>query len=53
MSKLLELYAKRNQAVGATRAFLDGRRAVSDTLSAEDSATYDRMEAEISASMRS
>ena len=49
MSKLLELYAKRNQAVGATRAFLDGRRAVSDTLSAEDSATYDRMEAEISA----
>ena len=49
MSKLLELYAKRTQAVGATRAFLDGRRAVSDTLSADDAATYDRMEAEISA----
>jgi HK97 family phage major capsid protein len=47
MSKLLELYEKRNKAVTAAHAFLDARRENGDTLAAEDSATYDRMEAEI------
>jgi HK97 family phage major capsid protein len=47
MSKLFELYEKRNKAVAATRAFLDARREVSDCLSADDEATYNRMEAEI------
>jgi HK97 family phage major capsid protein len=49
MSKLLQLYDKRNAAVNATRAFLDAKQAVSDSLSADDSAIYDKMENEISA----
>jgi HK97 family phage major capsid protein len=49
MNKLLELYEKRNKAVTAARAFLDEKRAVSDTLSTEDSATYDRMESDVAA----
>jgi len=49
MNKLLELYEKRAKAVAGARAFLDARRAVSDTLSAEDCAAYDKMEADISA----
>ena len=47
--KINELYDKRNKAITAARAFLDEKRAVSNTLSAEDSATYDKMEADISA----
>jgi len=49
MNKLLELYEKRNKALAAARTFLDARREVSDTLTAEDSATYDRMEGEVTA----
>jgi len=43
MSKLLELYEKRNKAVAAARAFLDARRQGDGTLSAEDEVTYDKM----------
>jgi HK97 family phage major capsid protein len=45
----MELYDKRNQLVQSTRAFLDAKRAVSDTLSAEDEAAYNKMEADIAA----
>jgi HK97 family phage major capsid protein len=45
----MELYNKRNALVASTRAFLDSKHAVSDTLSAEDSAAYDKMEADIQA----
>jgi len=47
MSKILELYDKRNKAVNAARAFLDSRSAVSDTLNVTDAAAYERMEDEI------
>jgi len=47
MSKIAELYDKRNQAVNSARAFLDSRSAVSATLSPEDTAAYERMEEEI------
>jgi HK97 family phage major capsid protein len=47
MSKLLELYEKRGKAVADARAFLDAKRGAGDILSAEDSAAYERMEAEI------
>ena len=47
MSKILELYDKRNKAVNAARAFLDSRSAVSDTLNATDAAAYEHMEDEI------
>jgi HK97 family phage major capsid protein len=47
MSKLLELYEKRNHAVTAARTFLDSKRGAGDILSAEDSAAYERMEADI------
>lgn len=47
MSKLLELYEKRNKAVAATRAFLDSKRANGDILSADDDATYNKMEADV------
>ena len=47
--KINELYDKRNKAITAARAFLDSKRGESDTLSAEDSATYDKVEADISA----
>ncbi|KGP75002.1 capsid protein [Desulfosporosinus sp. Tol-M] len=47
MSKLLELYEKRNKAVAATRAFLDSKRANGDILSAEDDATYNKMESDV------
>lgn len=49
MSKMLELYEKRNKAVAAARAFLDRQRDVASngTLSAEDEATYAKMEADI------
>ena len=47
MSKLLELYEKRGKAVADARAFLDAKRGDGDILSAEDSAAYERMEADI------
>jgi len=47
MSKLLALYEKRGRAVAAARTFLDARRGENDLLSAEDSAAYEKMEAEI------
>jgi HK97 family phage major capsid protein len=49
MNKLMELYEKRNKLVGSARAFLDSKHAVCDTLSAEDAASYDKMEADIQA----
>ena len=42
-----ELREKRNKAWNDAKAFLDSHRAENGTLSAEDSATYDKMEAEI------
>jgi HK97 family phage major capsid protein len=47
MSKLLELYEKRTKAVNAARSFLESKRTNGDTLSAEDDATYNKMEADI------
>jgi HK97 family phage major capsid protein len=47
MSKLLELYEKRNRAVAAAHAFLDSSRGDSGTLSAEDEGVYAKMEADI------
>jgi len=47
MSKLLELYEKRGKVVADARAFLDQKRGAGDVLSAEDSAAYERMEADI------
>ena len=49
MSKLLELYEKRNKSVAAARAFLDAKRQDGGTLSPEDETAYDRMEGEIMA----
>jgi len=49
MTKLMELYNKRNTLVASTRAFLDAKHAVSDVLSAEDEAAYNKMEADIQA----
>jgi len=42
-----ELREKRNKAWNDAKAFLDSHRAENGTLSAEDSATYDKMEDEI------
>ncbi|GHU54021.1 phage capsid protein [Clostridia bacterium] len=49
MSKLMELYDKRNTLVQSTRAFLDAKHAISDTLSADDELAYNKMEVDISA----
>lgn len=47
MSKVLELTEKRAKAWEAAKAFLDTKRGADDCLSAEDSATYEKMEAEV------
>ncbi|GHU82607.1 phage capsid protein [Clostridia bacterium] len=47
MSTILELREKRAKAWDATKAFLDTKRADSGLLSAEDTATYDKMEADV------
>jgi len=48
MSKILELYEKRNRAAAAARSFLDSRRSDDNgTLSAEDESVYAKMEADI------
>lgn len=44
---ILELREKRNKEWEAAKAFLDSHRTERGTLSAEDDATYDRMEQEI------
>jgi HK97 family phage major capsid protein len=44
---VLELYEKRNKAWAAAQAFLNAKQADSPVLSAEDSAVYDKMEADV------
>ena len=47
MNKILELREKRAKLWDAAKAFLDTHRAADDTMSAEDHATYQRMENEV------
>ena len=47
MNKILELREKRAKAWDAAKAFLDAKRGTDGLLSAEDTATYDRMEADV------
>lgn len=47
MNKIMELREKRNKAWESAKAFLDSKRGESGLLSAEDAATYDRMEADV------
>lgn len=47
MSKVLELREKRAKAWEAAKAFLDAKRTQDGFVSAEDAATYDRMEADV------
>lgn len=47
MSKILELREKRAKAWDAAKAFLDSKRGGNGLLSAEDTAVYDKMEAEV------
>lgn len=47
MSKILELREKRAKAWDAAKAFLDAKRGQDGMLSAEDTATYDKMEADV------
>lgn len=47
MSKILELREKRAKAWDAAKAFLDSKRGEDGLLSAEDVATYEKMEADV------
>lgn len=47
MSKIIELREKRAKAWEATKAFLDEKRGKDGLLSAEDTAVYDKMEADV------
>ena len=47
MSKILELREKRAKAWEATKAFLDTKRGGDGLLSAEDTSTYEKMEADV------
>lgn len=47
MSKIIELREKRAKAWDAAKAFLDTKRGTDGLLSAEDTATYDKMEADV------
>lgn len=47
MNKILELREKRAKAWEAAKAFLDSKRGTDGLLSAEDTATYDKMEADV------
>ena len=47
MSKVLELREKRAKAWEAAKKFLDAKRTADGFVSAEDAATYDRMEADV------
>ena len=49
MSKILELIEKRAKAWDATKAFLDTKRGGDGLISAEDTATYEKMEADVMA----
>lgn len=47
MSKILELREKRTKAWEAAKAFLDTKRGADGLVSTEDTATYDKMEADV------
>ena len=47
MNRILELREKRAKAWEATKAFLDTKRGTDGLVSAEDTATYDKMEADV------
>ncbi len=47
MNRILELRNKRARAWDAAKAFLDTHRDANGTVSAEDAATYDKMEADV------
>ena len=47
MNKILELREKRAKAWEAAKAFLDSKRGADGLLSAEDTATYDKMESDV------
>lgn len=47
MNKILELREKRAKAWETTKAFLDSRRGTDGLLSAEDTTTYEKMEADV------
>jgi HK97 family phage major capsid protein len=47
MNKILELREKRAKAWETAKAFLDSRRGSNGLISAEDTATYEKMEAEV------
>ena len=47
MNKILELREKRAKAWDATKAFLDTKRGTDGLISAEDEATYNKMEADV------
>ena len=47
MNKILELREKRAKLWDSTKAFLDSRRSEQGVLSAEDTATYENMEADV------
>ncbi len=47
MNKILELREKRAKAWDAAKAFLDAKRGNDGLISAEDTATYDKMEADV------
>ena len=47
MNKILELREKRAKLWDSTKAFLDSRRSENGLLSAEDTATYEKMEADV------
>lgn len=49
MNKILELREKRAKAWEAAKNFLDSKRGTDGLLSAEDTATYDKMEADVMA----
>ena len=47
MSKVLELREKRAKAWEAAKAFLESKRGADGMMSAEDTASYDKMEADV------
>jgi len=47
MSKILELREKRSKLWESTKAFLDSKRTDSGLMSAEDTTTYEKMEADV------
>ena len=47
MNQILSLREKRAKAWDAAKAFLDSKRGADGMLSAEDAATYDKMEADV------